>query len=269
VASSVAKTHREFIGCRHKGEIGMTNQASRTRSGLAILKLVAALAVLAGCRLDGGTGCPPKTPPFQARHYASGNWCPECGQCSCFHPTVWQPWQEGRMAMLCRQGETETAPFGHDLNGRAEPTSPAGSVPEAIPLPNAQPGKEPAATDRIEPSSSGAPPALPDAPSPPESVPQSKAQSGKESTTTDRVEPSPSGATRALPDAPSPPVSVPQSKEPTLPGLVEPSPSSPLPKKETEKGQSPVPDQGNEPAPTKKTDYEQPSDEVKSWGFAP
>ena len=40
----------------------MANQASRIRSRPAIFHLLATVALLAGCRLDGGAGCPPAGP---------------------------------------------------------------------------------------------------------------------------------------------------------------------------------------------------------------
>ncbi|MGO9108296.1 MAG: hypothetical protein ACLP9L_03605 [Thermoguttaceae bacterium] len=173
------------------------------------------------------------------------------------------------MAALCRRCETGTVAAEHDLNDRTEPALPGGPVPEAIPLPTPQPGKESTKPDLVEPPPSGAKPALPDAPLPPGTTPLPK-----EPAMPGLAEPSPGVAKPASPDAPFPPEAIPlpkaqPGKEPTMPGLAEPSPSSPLPKKETEKGEVPAPPQGKEPAPINKTDYEQPSDEPKSWGFSP
>ncbi len=203
----------------------MTNQVLRIRSCLAVFNLLATVAVLAGCGLDRGTRCTPGAQPCQEKPCGCRGWCRQCGPSTGFHPSVWESWQEGRMAARCCGDDIFDAPAEHDLKG-AGPAPLAAPVPEAIPVP--------------------------------------KAEGGKAATAPDVVEPSPSRTKPETPVAPLPPAKPSLPKESTPPGQIEPSPSSPLPKKETEKGELPVPSEDKPPLPVKSTDYDESTGSA-SW----
>ena len=133
------------------------------------------------------------------------------------------------MATLHCRGEADTVPVvDGDAVPATRPAAPVAPTPEAIPLPKAQPAKEPTVPDLVEPSRSSPPPKEGIKKDKPAAVPRSKAQPGK---------------------------------DPTVPDLLEPPPSRPLPGRGMEKGQSPDvpqdPPQDKGPVPIKKTDYEQ------------
>ena len=88
----------------------MTIQASRIRSCLVPLPVLAMCVALAGCNLDQGPGSAAATHLIPGRPPCTNSWCAQCGPCSGFHPTVWQSWQEGSMAVRGSPGETGIAP---------------------------------------------------------------------------------------------------------------------------------------------------------------
>lgn len=115
----------------------MRDQASRVRSCLALLNMLAVCVLLAGCQLNRGAGCPAETSGFHGKWPCANRWSTGCGPCSGFQPTVWQTWQEGSMAMRCNRGEMGIAPGQIDTS---DPSLPAASrpLPETIPLPDAR-----------------------------------------------------------------------------------------------------------------------------------
>ena len=88
----------------------MRSQNSRIRSCLAIFHALGMFVALAGCQADRGSGLPPLSHVLHGGP-SSGNvgYAPGA-PCSGFHPTVWQTWHEGSMAILCNQGEATRFP---------------------------------------------------------------------------------------------------------------------------------------------------------------
>ena len=122
----------------------MTNQTWRTRSCLVPLPVLAMCVALAGCNRDRGPGVPAMTHVVPGNSPCANCWCAQCGPCSGFHPTVWQSWQEGSMALRGRECENGTAPVQHGLNAENGPALPAPSRPhpEWIPTPEANKSDE-------------------------------------------------------------------------------------------------------------------------------
>ncbi len=127
-----------------EGRIPMTNQTWRTRSCLVPLPVLAMCVALAGCNRDRGPGVPAMTHVVPGNSPCANCWCAQCGPCSGFHPTVWQSWQEGSMALRGRECENGTAPVQHGLNAENGPALPAPSRPhpEWIPTPEANKSDE-------------------------------------------------------------------------------------------------------------------------------
>ncbi len=130
------------------------------------------------------------------------------------------------MAAHCCGDDVFAAPLERDSDLGTEPAPSVAPIPEAVPLPKAKPAKEPTKADKIEPFPSRAKLASPSA-AVPEAIPLPKAQ---------------------------------PATEPMLPGLGEPPPSQPLPKKEVEQGQPPVPPPDMPPTPIRKMDFLEPND---------
>jgi hypothetical protein len=131
----------------------MTNQVPRIRSCLALLCTGAVLLVLTGCRLDRGTGSPELPHLFGGKAFCPSRWNVECGACSGFHPTVWQPWTEGPMAARCRDSGVSTSLLQQDLIKKSEfeASGAPHTSPETIPVPEAQKGGATAAPHTIAP----------------------------------------------------------------------------------------------------------------------
>ncbi len=117
----------------------MIDRVWRVRFCLALLSTLAVCLLMAGCRLDRGE-CPPATTTMlHGKPPCANRGCD--GSCSGYQPTVWQPWQDGCMAMRCNQGEVVYAPGQIET---ANPGSPSASRPlqETIPVPDARKSSE-------------------------------------------------------------------------------------------------------------------------------
>ncbi len=206
----------------------MTIQASRIRSCLVPLPVLAMCVALAGCNLDQGPGSAAATHLIPGRPPCTNSWCAQCGPCSGFHPTVWQSWQEGSMAVRGSPGETGIAPAQHLPKDGSGPALPAPSQPrpEAIPTPEAQKGGEPTTPGAIPPAQRDPFPATETPNAAPQIPHEDKGPpaAGRDAPPVQEKRPPPAGNTalpaqEKLPAKPpiTPPISPPPSKDPTQP----------------------------------------------------
>ncbi len=118
----------------------MTDYAWRIRACRAPLEVLAVCVLMSGCAAYQAEQTPMMT------HVVAGDGTTHRCYMACssgFHPTVWQTWQEGSMAMRSGGVEMGTPPVQPGPNDRAAPglPPPGPPIPESIPTPKPEPPK--------------------------------------------------------------------------------------------------------------------------------